>query len=152
MNIQWRVSGLTSRSSLSPPMFGCTDTDMVALDFDDTSFKTVKYWAQRAMNWHNLEGFIILKSSEGCYHVVFNRSVDWTENMRVVAWVAELSGNEGLRKWHRMQCIKIGSTLRISSKGEKPPPRIVYREGDQDEQIREFLKFRNLIKKYTSTA
>ena len=66
---------------------------MVALDFDDTTFKTVRYWARRAMNWHKLGGFIILKSSEGNYHMVFNRTVDWTENMKIIAWVAELSGN-----------------------------------------------------------
>ena len=71
--------------------------------------------------------------------------------MQVVAWVAELSGNFGLQKWHRMQCIKVGSTLRISSKGEKAPPRIVFREGEEDEQIREFLKFRKLIKKSIRT-
>lgn len=138
---------MTSRSSLSTPIFGGTDTDTVSLDFDDTTFKTARYWARRAMNWYNLGGFILLRSSEGCYHVVFNRTVDWTENMSIVAWVAELSHNLGLQKWHRMQCIKVGSTLRISSKGDKAPPRIVCREGMQDGQIREFLKFRELIKK-----
>ena len=138
---------MTLMSTHNSPAFGSTDTEMVALDFDDTTFKTVRYWARRAMNWHNMGGYLILKSSEGNYHVVFNRTVDWTENMKVVAWVAELSGNFGLQKWHRMQCIKVGSTLRISSKGEKTPPRIVFREGEEDEQIHEFLKFRKLIKK-----
>ena len=134
-------------SNRSSPAFGCTDTEMVSLDFDETTFKTVRYWARRALNWHKLGGFIILKSSECCYHVVFNRTVDWTENMKIAAWVAELSGNFGLQKWHRMQCIKVGSTLRISCKGEKLPPRVVYREGKQDEQIVEFEKFRKMIKK-----
>ena len=138
---------MTSGSNPSLPMFGFTDTRTVKLDFDDTTFKTARYWARRAMNWYELDGFILLKSSEGCYHVVFNRKVDWTENMSIVAWVAELSHNVGLQKWHRMQCIKVGSTLRISPKGEKAPPRIVFREGGEDEQIREFLMFRELIKK-----
>jgi hypothetical protein len=46
-----------------------------------------------------------------------------------------------------MQCIKQGSTLRISPKYEKPCPRIVYREGNQDNKIKEFLDFRELIKR-----
>ncbi len=89
---------MTSRSIHSSPIFGCTDTDTVSLDFDDTTFKTVRFWARRAMNWYDLGGFLILKSSDGCYHVVFNRSVDWTENMSIVAWVAELSHNQGLQR------------------------------------------------------
>jgi hypothetical protein len=98
------------------------------------------------MNWHKLGGFIILKSSESNYHVVFNRTVDWTENMSIVAWVAEISHNQGMQKWHRMQCIKVGSTLRLTSKGEKPSPRIIYREGEEDDRIRDFLRFRRQIK------
>jgi hypothetical protein len=46
-----------------------------------------------------------------------------------------------------MQCIKIGSTLRISSKFGKPSPRIVFREGNQDERICEFLVQLKLIKR-----
>jgi hypothetical protein len=36
--------------------------------------------------------------------------------MRVVAWVSLLSGNPMLEKWFIMQCIKEGSTLRVSPK------------------------------------
>ena len=92
--------------------FGISSDERIVLDFDDTDFKTVNYWAERALNWFDLGGYFIQKSSPGCYHVVFNRVVDWAENMRVVAWVAYLSGNEGLQRWHRMQCIKMKSTLR----------------------------------------
>ena len=116
------------------------------LDFDDASFRTVRFWARRAMNWFKLWGFLILKSSERCYHVVFDRPVSWSENMHVVAWVALHSHNRGLNTWHKMQCIKEASTLRVSPKGEKPSPRIVYREGEQDRQIRKYLEYRKLIK------
>ncbi len=71
---------------------------------------------------------------------------DWAENMRVVAWVAYLSRNKGLQRWHRMQCIKMKSTLRIGPKNEKKSPRIVKRVGDQEEQIQEFIEIRNEIK------
>jgi len=127
-------------------VLGFTDVETVMLDFDNSNIETVCYWAMRAMKWFKLGGFLILKSSESCYHVVFNRKVDWAENMRVMAWVALLSHNKGLERWHRMQCIKMGSTLRVSPKGSKPSPRIVYREGSEDCQIAGFLRYRRMLK------
>jgi len=127
-------------------ILGYTDTETVMLDFGNTPLKDVKYWAMRAMKWFKLEGFIIMRSSENNYHVVFNRRVSWSENMQVVDWVALLSHNSMLEKWLIMQCIKEGSTLRVSTKGDKPSPRIVYRHGKQDGQIKEFPGYRELIK------
>jgi len=125
---------------------GFTDDETVMLDFDCTPFKTVRYWAFRVMKWFRLEGFVILKSSTRNYHVVFNRRVSWRENMRVVAWVSLLSHNPMLEKWFVMQCIKEASTLRVSPKRDKPTPRIVFRFGEQNGQIREFLRYRRLVK------
>jgi hypothetical protein len=65
--------------------------------------------------------------------------------MWIVAWVTLLSHNQGLLKWFLMQCIKQGSTLKVSPKGDKPPPRVVFRYGRQEKQIRSFLSFRKLI-------
>ena len=127
-------------------ILGFTDTETVLLDFDNTTFKTAIYWARRAMKWFKLEGFLILKSSENSYHIVFNRKVSWSENMRITAWVAQLSRHEKLRDYQRMQCIKEGSTLRVSPKGEKQSPRIVYHEGSDDCQIADFLRYRKRIK------
>jgi len=67
-------------------------------------------------------------------------------NMKTVAWVSLLSHNRKLQRWHLMQCIKESSTLRVSSKGSKPSPRTVYREGKEDEKIKGYLKYRRLIK------
>jgi hypothetical protein len=134
------------KSRILKCIIGFTDTETVMLDFDNVPFKTVKYWAFRTLKWFKLEGFIILKSSENNYHVVFNRPVSWSENMRVVAWVSLLSGNPMLEKWFIMQCIKEGSTLRVSPKRNKPSPRIVYKYGKQDKQIEEFLTYRKLVK------
>ena len=130
-------------------ILGYTDIETVKLDFDNTSFKTVRYWAFRALRWFRLEGFLILKSSKYNYHVVFNRRVSWSENMRIVAWISLLSNNPRLQKWHLMQCIKEGSTLRVSSKGDKPSPKIVFRYGKEDKQIKEFIGFRKLVKSIT---
>ena len=117
------------------------------LDFDETPFKEVKYWAHRTMDWFNLGGFLILKSSSQCYHVVFNRAVSWTDNVRIMAWVALHSKHQKLTGWFILQCIKQGSTLRVSPKGEKPSPRIVFRHGCEHEQIPNFLQYRRIIKR-----
>lgn len=152
------VSGLkgkwnhrTPKVSYNLPILGITDDETVMLDFDNTSFKWVKYWALRACRWFKLNGFIILKSSKNCYHVVFDRKVSWRKNMHIVAWVCLLSKHRKLTRWFIMQCIKEkGSTLRVSPKSgnpnPKPSPRVVYRYGKQDGQIREFLNYRKMLK------
>ena len=88
---------MTATSSPAKPILGYTDTETVKLDFDDTTFRTVRYWALRTMRWFKLNGFLILKSSVNCYHVVFDRTVSWSENLRIVAWVALLSRIETLK-------------------------------------------------------
>jgi hypothetical protein len=127
------------------------DTETVKLDFDHTPFRVVKQWALRTMHWFRLDGFMILKSSDKCYHVVFNRPVSWTDNVRIMAWVTLQSKHPKLTGWFILQCIKQGSTLRVSPKYHKPAPRIVYRYGQQDAQIREFLRYRIVIKRASKT-
>ena len=122
------------------------------LDMDNTPFRTVKYWADRAMSFFDLEGYIILKSSENCYHVVFNRKVSWLENVKIVSWVCIESHSPYLVKWFLLQCRKGEPTLRVSAKGVKPSPRIVYRFGSQDGQIQGFIEFRKLIKRIVNTV
>ena len=144
-----KVNGLKRKSNTEnslPFILGFTDRNTVKLDFDNTPFKTVKYWAMRTMKRFKLKGFIILKSSKNSYHVVFDKRVSWEKNVKIMAWISLVSQNKNLQKWFVMQCIKQGSTLRISAKKEKPEPRIVYRYGSQNGQIAEFLAYRSLIK------
>lgn len=141
------VFGLKKKSNQSKPILGYTDTATVKLDLDNVPFKTAKHWAKRIMEKFNLEGFIILKSSEKHYHVVFGRTVSWAENMSIVAWTCLESKNEPLLKWFLLQCIKGSSTLRVGPKGKKPPPRIVFRYGKQDVQITNFQRYRRRIKR-----
>jgi len=68
--------------------------------------------------------------------------------MHIVAWVSLLSYHDKLKMWFLMQCIKESSTLRVSSKGEKPSPRIVYRYDEQDDAIETFLRHRRMVKKW----
>jgi len=127
-------------------ILGITDQETVKLDFDHTSFKTVKHWALRTVKWFRLRGFIILKSSEKSYHAIFDKRVSWIENVSIMAWVSLLSQHKALTKWFIMQCIKQGSTLRVSPKKDKYSPRIVFRYGSQSEQVLSFLVSRRFIK------
>lgn len=140
-----RGSGLTEKSSQGKPIFGFTDTETVKLDFDNMPLEEVKYWACKTMGKFRLGGFIILRSSKHSFHVVFDKAVSWIENVGIIAWVCLITKYRKLTEWLIMQCIKHASTLRISAKGKKPTPRIVYRYGNQDRQIRDFLLFRRLI-------
>jgi hypothetical protein len=133
-------------NNVLPFILGITDQETVKLDFDKTRFKTVKYWAKRTMRRFRLTGFIILKSSEKCYHVVFDKKVSWSENVRIMAWVCLMSKHEALTKWFLLQCVKKESTLRASQKYNKPEPRIVFRYGSQDGMIAEFLAYRKIVK------
>jgi hypothetical protein len=128
-------------------VFGVTDEVTVKLDFDDTPFRWVKYWASRACNWFDLGGYIILKSSKKSYHIVFDRAVDWRTNMHILCWVAVEANNWRLKNYVLMQGIKECSTLRVGPKLEKPPPRIVYRFGDQGGEIARFLEMRGRAKR-----
>ena len=123
--------GLHLSSSLNF-ILGYSDTETVKLDFDKTPFRIVKRWADRTSKWFKLGGYVILKSSENSYHAVFNRTVTWTENLRIVAWVCLQSHHSRLLRWFLMQCIKGSSTLRISPKGKKSTPRVVLRHGRKD--------------------
>ena len=66
-------------------------------------------------------------------------------NVHIMDWTALESGNENLKKWAIMQGIKETSTLRVSGKGEKSTPKIVFRFGSQDRQIKKFLEARRFV-------
>jgi len=119
----------------------------VKLDLDEMSFRSVRYWANLVLRKYKLRGYIILKSSKKCYHVVFDRYVNWDENMSIVGWVSIISKSLKLKDYLGMQCIKMSSTLRVAPKGDKPSPRIVFKYGSQDHAIKDFLEFRQRIKK-----
>jgi len=143
-------------------VIGDWSRDTVRLDFDDTPLDEVKFWSYRACSWFHLEGFIVLESSRKEYvnkvggepvhkwtrtnHlVIFNRSVSWDLNVRIMNWVALQCRNTGLSAYVKMQCIKRSSTVRIGSKGNKPPPRIVFRYGQQEGQIAKFRETRRFV-------
>jgi len=129
------------------PILGSTDSVTCKLDLDDVSFKSAKYWANKAMERFGLGGYIILKSSKKHYHVVFDRYVSLEDNLSVIGWVAILSKSVPLLRYLAMQCIKKCSTLRVAPKGDKPSSRIVFRFGCQDHAVKDFLRHRRLVKR-----
>jgi hypothetical protein len=94
-------------------------------------------------------GKIIYKYKLGSYLVVFDRPIRWETNVKVMNWVALLSGNSDLQRYVRMQCIKRSSTNRISEKRSnykvKPIPKVVFRYGKQYRKIQWFLETRKFL-------
>ena len=141
--------GLTL-SWIHKSVLGFTDNETVKLDLDESSFKTAKCLAEKTVKRFSLEGYLILRSSKNNYHVVFDREVDWSENVSIMSWVVLTNKKPKLLKRFLLQCIRKASTLRVSSKRDKAPPRIVFRNGDSASQIRVFLKFRRGITRFLS--
>ena len=138
---------MTDQILKADPILGLTDRHTVKLDLDEMNFKSARYWADLVLEKYRLKGYIILKSSKKCYHVVFDRYVSWDENLSIIGWVAILSKSLKLKDYLGMQCIKMSSTLRVAPKRDKPSPRIVYRFGSQDHAVKDFLRYRQLIKR-----
>jgi hypothetical protein len=136
----------TLEAEIAEPILGSSDCETVMLDLDDVSFKSARYWAEKAMEKFGLGGYVILRSSVKHYHVVFDCSVSTLKTHSVMAWVAILSKSVPLLRYLAMQCIKENSTLRVAPKGDKPSPRIVYRYGCQEHAVKDFLRHRRLVK------
>ena len=141
---------MTRKYRHGKPILGYTDRNTVKLDFDNVCYEEVKYWAFKIMNEFKLGGFLILRSSERNYHVVYDRSISWAKNMSVVAQTCLETKSEGMIKWFLLKCRKQESTLRIGSKEEKAPPRVVFRDGKQDGEIRNYLSSREKILSFPS--
>jgi len=115
--------------------------------------KTVNYWARRTCRKYKLQGFRILKSSEGNYHVVFNRSVSWKENVEIMSWASiTIEGKQlkkcPLTKYVLMCGIQTVSCLRISKKNKKPRPRTVFKFGKQNNEIKNYLQFKRNLRHF----
>jgi len=143
-----RMKGHGLSQKLTPSFLtGFSNSETVKLDFDHIAFKIVKNWAFEFLKLFKLRGFIILKSSDKNYHVLYDRRVSWIENVRIMAWICLRTKHHLLTRWFIMQCIKKSSTLRVSPKGNKSSPRIVLRYGNQDSQVREFKNSKKSIKR-----
>lgn len=116
------------------------------LDLDDVSYEEAMALSFKSVKDFKLEGFALAESSRKHYHIVFNRKTSKSRVISIIASVCLETRHEGLTRWFLEQCTRGDFTLRISAKGKKPPPRIVYRHGKQDKQICEYLQFRRMMR------
>lgn len=145
-------------------VLGDWDNDIVKIDWDERSITDVKRFSFMLNNRYKLDGFIILQSSikthkiwdeehtqivyrfkVGSFHTVFNRAISWSNLISILAWLCLYVKDEGLSKWFYMQLIKGTFTLRHCFKKRKSIPKIVFRYGNQNGQIAEFLANRKFI-------
>jgi hypothetical protein len=91
------------------------------------------------------KGKVVYRYLKGSYLCIFDRPVKWETNVKIMNWVALESGNVNLQRYVRMQCIKQTSTVRISRKEKKPIPKVAFRFGTQDRQIKKFLETRKFV-------
>lgn len=129
------------------PTIGDWDRETIRIDFDNIPLDRVIVLCRVAINQFKLQGLIVFESSKNSYHAVFNRKASsWEENLVVMSSLAIISQNVNVMKYTLMQVRKGSSTLRLGPKRFKRSPRVVYREGRQEGQIRKFLLNRQFIK------
>jgi hypothetical protein len=97
------------------------------------------------MEKFDLEGLIILESSQDNHHIVFNKPVKRIENIAIIAWTCKVADKPKLTAWFLNICIRNHPILRSSWKGTKPPPKIVYPMGKQDKRIAKYLFYREIV-------
>jgi len=122
-------------------------------------------------NRYNLDGFIILQSSTTThivrneeltkivykyktksYHTLFNRKISKDELDSYLAWLCLTVKDLKLIEWYLLQNSnpEQAYTLRCGWKNRKKPPKIVFRYGNQDKGIAEFLDNREYILDFTT--
>jgi hypothetical protein len=144
--------------------FGDHHTNIGKIDWDERCLHEVKRYSFMLNNRYDLDGFIILQSSTKkhrikneeltkvvyeyktkSYHTVFNREVSKDELDSYLAWLCLTIKDLKLIEWYLLQNTKQTYTLRCGFKGRKKPPRIVFKYGNQDKMIAEFLDNRQFI-------
>jgi len=114
----------------------------VVLDLDNMKFKKAKWLAQKLCRQYKLEGYLLIKSSEKNYHVVFNRYLTWKTITKII-----FSQYEALR-WAVFQMPHGYLTLRISRKNGKNKPKILLKIGKTDKLIKDYLEVYETFKAF----
>ena len=104
------------------------------LDLDNMKYKKAKWIAETLMKNYKLEGFLLIKSSNKNYHVVFNKYLSWKTITKIL-----FSRYESIR--YAVFQMKEGQlTLRISKKNGKDKPKILLKVGKTDKLIKDYLE------------
>lgn len=129
-------------------IIGYTTSSGVLLDLDHTTLHQTKKLAHNLLYTFKLEGYYIIESSPECYHVVFNkRFTNFSKVTKIVAHACLWSKSRGLSGWLLFQLVKQSLTIRITSKGEKHPPKIMLTHGKTDGICKEYHEIYNHFNK-----
>ena len=118
-----------------------TDRGLV-LDLDNMKFKKALWLAETLMKKHKLEGFLLIKSSDKNYHVVFNRYLSWKTITKIL-----FSQYESLR-WAVFQMKEGQLTLRVSKKNNKSKPKVLLTVGKTDKLIRDYIEVYRMFRDF----
>ena len=122
---------------------GFVTTRGVLLDLDNMTFRKAKWIAEKLLKEYRLQGFLLVKSSEKSYHVVFNRYLSWKKITEV-----PFSRYECVR--YAVQQVQNGHlTLRISPKNGRNKPKILVTTGKTDKLIKDYLEVFTKFQKVT---
>ena len=118
-----------------------TDKGLV-LDVDNMTFRKAKSLAEGYLRIYKLEGYLIVKSSEMHYHIVFNRYLTWKKILHIIfSTVACIA-------WGCHQARKEKLTVRVSKKNGRNKPKIILQKGKTDKLISDYLKVYDLFREY----
>jgi hypothetical protein len=96
--------------------------------------------------WHKLKGCAVLKSNKDYYHVIFDRPVDWAENMRVIDWTAIISHNDGYVSGLQCNASNVRQLYEFSERDLNRRQRVIYNHGSQKWQIEQYFEFQKMVK------
>jgi hypothetical protein len=117
------------------------------LDLDNTTLKESSAIAEKYTNRFRLKGYLILRSSDNNYHVVFNRYLTWKKTLEYlfkIVWryhYHEHGIKPSLTYWAILQACKGSETLRISTKNKKRTPKIVRKHGKIDKLCKDYTEY-----------
>ena len=122
---------------------GFVTTRGVLLDLDNMTFKKAKWIAETLLKTYKLQGYLLVKSSQKSYHVVFNRYLSWKKTTEIL-----FSRYECVR--YAVQQVQNGHlTLRISPKNGRNKPKILVTTGKTDKLIKDYLEVFTKFQKVT---
>ena len=126
---------------------GFTTNKGLLLDLDNTTLKETKKIAEKYVKRFKLEGFLVVRSSENNYHIIFNRYLSWKKTIEYlfkIVWLYHYhkhGDKSHLTFWAILQACKGSSTLRISKKKHKRVPHVIGTWGKTDKLINDYMLY-----------
>jgi len=115
---------------------------VVSSHYDNVNFKKARWIARTLCKRYRLEGYLLIRSSDKNYHVVFNKYLSWKTITKII-----FNQYEALR-WAVFQMQSGYLTIRVSMKNGKNKPKILLRVGKQDKLVKDYLEVYEALKEY----